>query len=68
MSQLNPNENENEKRHKDYGVYVTHDTYDGKWYAFNREAANHYWNGQPCKKSAGKTPRQALNNFHNENS
>ena len=46
-----------------YGLYVTYNIYDSKWYAFNREDAPKYWSGEPCTFASGYTPYQALNNY-----
>ena len=55
-------QNEN---HENYGLYITQNTYQMKWYCFNREAADDYWNGEPCKKAVGATPQEALSNYKN---
>jgi hypothetical protein len=43
-------QNEN---HENYGLYITQNTYQMKWYCFDRKAADDYWNGKPCKKAVG---------------
>jgi hypothetical protein len=43
---------QNEK-HENYGLYITQNTYQMKWYCFDRKAADDYWNGKPCKKAVG---------------
>ena len=53
------------KRSENYGLYITQNTYQMKWCCFNREAANAYWNGKPCKQAMGNTPQQALSNYKN---
>jgi len=50
----------------DYGLYLTHNIYDGWWYCFTREDAVSYWIGEPCKKAKGKTPTEALINYKDE--
>jgi hypothetical protein len=55
-------QNEN---HENYGLYITQNTYQMKWYCFHREAATAYWNGEPCKKAIGDTPQEALSNYKN---
>jgi hypothetical protein len=50
---------QNEK-HENYGLYITQNTYQMKWYCFDRKAADDYWNGEPCKKAVGATPQEAL--------
>jgi len=54
-------------KNENYGLYVTQNTFQMKWYCFNRESANKYWNGKPCKKAIGDTPQEALTNYKNEN-
>lgn len=49
----------------DYGLYLTHNIYDGFWYCFSREDATAYWIGEDCTKAKGKTPQQALSNYKN---
>ena len=53
------------KKSENYGLYITQNTYQMKWYCFNREAADAYWNGKPCKKSVGDTAQEALSNYKN---
>ena len=55
---------QNEK-HENYGLYITQNTYQMKWYCFHRDAADDYWNGKPCKKSVGATQQEALSNYKN---
>ena len=55
-------QNEN---HENYGLYITQNTYQMKWYCFDRKAADDYWNGEPCKKAVGATPQEALSNYKN---
>jgi hypothetical protein len=55
---------QNEK-HENYGLYITQNTYQMKWYCFDRKAADAYWNGEPCKKAVGATPQEALSNYKN---
>jgi hypothetical protein len=55
---------QNEK-HENYGLYITQNTYQMKWYCFDRKAADDYWNGEPCKKAVGATPQEALSNYKN---
>ena len=55
---------QNEK-YENYGLYITQNTYQMKWYCFHREAATAYWNGEPCKKAVGATPQEALSNYKN---
>lgn len=53
------------KNHENYGLYITQNTYQMKWYCFNREAAEDYWNGKHCKKAIGDTQQEALSNYKN---
>lgn len=53
------------KKNENYGLYITQNTYQMKWYCFSREAADDYWNGKPCKKASGATPQEALSNYKN---
>jgi hypothetical protein len=55
---------QNEK-HENYGLYITQNTYQMKWYCFDRKAADDYWNGKPCKKAVGDTQQEALSNYKN---
>ena len=55
---------ENEQ-HENYGLYITQNTYTMEFYCFNRDAANAYWSGEPCKKASGKTSQEALSNYKN---
>jgi len=34
------------KRNENYGLYITQNTYQMKWYCFHRDAADNYWNGK----------------------
>ena len=54
-------------KNENYGLYITQNTYQMKWYCFDREAADNYWNGKPCKKAMGETPQEALTNYNNGN-
>lgn len=49
-----------------YGIYTTYNIYDSHWYAFSRDDANAYWSGDPCVKGKGKSPKEALNNYNEE--
>ena len=51
------------KKHENYGVYITQNTYTMKWHAFRSDDANKYWNGQHCKQGMGITPQKALSDF-----
>lgn len=53
------------KNHENYGLYITQNTYTMEFYCFSREAADDYWNGNPCKKAKGKTSHEALKNYKN---
>jgi len=53
------------KQHENYGLYITQNTYTMEFYCFSREAADDYWNGNPCKKAKGKTSHEALKNYKN---
>jgi len=54
-------------QHENYGLYITQNTYTMKFYCFNRDVADAYWNGEPCKKASGKTSQEALSNYKNGN-
>lgn len=53
------------KNHENYGLYITQNTYTMEFYCFSREAADDYWNGNPCLKAKGKTSQEALKNYKN---
>jgi len=56
-----------ETEHENYGLYITQNTYQMKFYCFNRDVAEAYWNGEPCKKASGATSQEALSNYKNGN-
>jgi hypothetical protein len=55
------------EQHENYGLYITQNTYQMKFYCFSRDVADAYWNGEPCKKASGKTSQEALSNYKNGN-
>jgi hypothetical protein len=48
------------RKHENYGVYITQNTYTMKWHAFRNEDAERYWTGKDCKQGVGDTPQKAL--------
>ena len=47
-----------------YGIYITFNIFDRKWYAFSREDSSRYWTGEPCYKGSGYTATDALNDYN----